>query len=47
LGPELQECCGTVVVSLCFKKLIGGNVASAKTQRKGNVHSWEPVPEEW
>jgi hypothetical protein len=41
---ELERCCGSVVVSCCCEKLISEVGDHSRTQRKGNVRRWKPLP---
>jgi hypothetical protein len=40
----LKDFCGSVVVSYCYEKLVAEAEDSSRTQRKGNVHRWKPLP---
>jgi hypothetical protein len=41
---ELEDCCGSVVVSCCCENPAAEAGDSSGTQRKGNVRRWKPLP---
>jgi hypothetical protein len=45
LVGEIEDCCGSVVVSCCSEKLAAEAGYNSGTQRKGNVRRWKPLPE--
>jgi hypothetical protein len=42
---ELENCCGSVLLSCCCEKPVAGAGDSSGTQRKGNIRLWKPLPE--
>jgi hypothetical protein len=41
---ELEDYCGSVVISCCCEKLAAEAWNTLETQRKGNIHLWKPLP---
>jgi hypothetical protein len=42
---ELDDCCGSIVVSYCCEKLVAeAREQFGNPQRKGNVRRWKPLP---
>jgi hypothetical protein len=47
LVSELKDCCGSVLVSYCYEKLVPETGELSGTERKGNIHRWTALPEDW
>jgi hypothetical protein len=47
LVGELDNQWGSVIVSCCSYKLAAEARDSSGTQRKGNVHHWMSLPDDW
>jgi hypothetical protein len=41
---ELEDSCGSVIVSCCCEDLVDELVDSSGAQKKGNVRGWKPLP---
>jgi hypothetical protein len=44
VSSQLEDCRGTVIISLCCEKPIAEAGDTSGTQRNGNVRRWQPLP---